>query len=67
MEKYQPKNKKQKVHVQVNKVEMQNNILHTMREASHVGEKTIFPYHFQPTSRALSGSNMSKKSFWGPN
>ena len=29
-----------------NKVDVQNNILHTRREASHVGEKEIFQFSF---------------------
>ena len=32
-----------------NKVDVQNNILHTLREASYVGKKTIlWTYHFKP-------------------
>ena len=42
---------------------MQNNILHTLREASHVGEKAIFLFSF-PT-KAFSASNISKKVFGG--
>ena len=30
----------------INKVDVQNNILHTLREASRVGEKAIYHYAF---------------------
>ena len=47
---------------QYNKVDVQNNILHTLREASHVGEIAIFHFSFQPPG-SFSGSNISKKVF----
>ena len=50
----------------LNKVDVQNNILNTLREASHVGEKAIFPFSFPaPPPRAFSASNVSKKVFDG--
>ena len=33
---------------QTNKVDVQNNILHTLRKASHVGKKAIFHLSFPP-------------------
>ena len=36
---------------QYNKVDVQNNILHTLREASHVGEKAVFHLSFQAPPR----------------
>ena len=45
-----------------NKVDVQNNILHTLREASHVGEKAIFHFSFpDPPPRAFSASIFQKK------
>ena len=49
-----------------NKVDVQNNILHTLREASHVGEKAVFHFSFPPPHphpRAFSASNISKKVY----
>ena len=48
-----------------NKVDVQNNILHTLREAIHVGEKAIFHFSFPASPRAFSVSNISKKVFGG--
>ena len=48
----------------LNKVDVQNIILHTLRQASHVGEKQFFTYNFhppRPAPEAFSGSNISKK------
>ena len=47
----------------INKVDVQNNILHTLREASHVGEMAIFHFSFpdRPTPRAFSASIFQKK------
>ena len=44
----------------VNKVEVQNNILHTLREANRAGEKAIFHFSFPaslppPFPLSLSG------------
>ena len=48
------------------KVDVQNNILHTLREASNVGEKAIFHFSFPPPHpRAFSASNISKKILVG--
>ena len=49
-----------------NKVDLQNNILHTLREASYVGGKAIFHISFPaPPSPpgAFLGSYISKKVF----
>ena len=42
---------------------MQNNILHTLREASYVGKKAIFHFSFSAPPWAFSGPNISKKVF----
>ena len=47
-----------------NKVDVLNNILHTLREASHVGEKAIFHFSFPATPPGLFRALMFKKSFW---
>ena len=45
---------------------MQNNVLHTLRDASNVGDKAIIHFSFPPpTPRAFSASNISKKVFGG--
>ena len=51
---------------------MQNNILHTLREASYVGKKAIFlnlsfqaPPHPLSLPWAFLGPNISKKVFGG--
>ena len=47
-----------------NKVDVKNNILHTLRKASHVGKKAIF--HSSPLHPwTFAGSNISKKIFGG--
>ena len=47
-----------------NKVDVQNNILHTLREASHVGEKAIFHFSFPDTPPEPFQPRYFKKSVW---
>ena len=52
----------------MNKVDVQNNILHTLREASYVGKKAIFWTYLNPPLSfpwAFLGPNISKKVFDG--
>ena len=53
--------------VLTNKVDVQNNILHTLRKASYVGKKQFYELIISspPPPWAFSGPNISKKVFGG--